>query len=87
MTAMAFGGSLDFNPLTDSVDGKFKFNAPTGDELPNRGFDPGMETFQSPPKDGSGLTVNVDPNSDRLQLLEPFTKWDDGENLKVLIKV
>ena len=42
-------------------------DSPYGDELPSRGFDPGEDTYQHPPSDGSGVNVDVDPNSDRLQ--------------------
>lgn len=60
-----------------------------GDELPNRGFDPGVDTYDAPPADGSKVKVNVDVKSQRLQLLEPFDKWDgkDLEDLTILIKV
>jgi len=60
-----------------------------GDELPNRGFDPGMDTYDAPPKDGSKVKVDVDQKSQRLQLLEPFDKWNgkDLEDLTILIKV
>merc|ERR1711976_533687 len=53
------------------------------------GFDPGEDTYQHPPTDGSNVAVDVDPKSDRLQLLTPFTKWDGGDlkDLRVLIKV
>jgi aconitate hydratase len=93
VTAMIFAGDLRFNPVTDSIktaDGKdFKFEAPNGFELPPRGYDPGENTYQAPPKDRSAITVKVSPTSDRLQLLTPFTKWDgkDLENLEILIKV
>jgi aconitate hydratase len=91
-TIMALTGRLDFNPATDSLttpDGKeFKFTPPTGDELPSRGFDKGENTFQAPPEDGSGVSVAVDPASQRLQLLEAFDAWNgaDVEGAKVLIK-
>lgn len=93
VTALSIAGKLDFNPLTDELTGgdgkKFKLEAPTGDELPSRGFDPGQDTYQAPVEDGSKVTVSVDPKSDRLQLLEPFKKWDgkDMQDLLVLIKV
>lgn len=92
VTAMVLGGRLDFNPLTDELDGKdgpFKLQPPTGDELPSRGFDAGEETYQAPPSDGQDLEVAVDPNSDRLQLLDPFPAWDgkDIKDMEVLIKV
>jgi aconitate hydratase len=93
VTAMAFAGDLTFNPLTDSLkgtDGKaFKFNDPSGFELPPRGYDPGEDTFQPPPEDRATVQVAVDPKSDRLQLLEPFKPWDGKQptNCPVLIKV
>ncbi|KAL3320126.1 aconitate hydratase [Cichlidogyrus casuarinus] len=93
VTALAIAGDLSFNPLTDELtaaDGsKFKLKPPTGDKLPSKGFDEGENTYQAAPKDGSSLTVKVDEKSDRLQLLEPFAKWDgkDLEHMPVLIKI
>ncbi|XP_052266368.1 probable aconitate hydratase, mitochondrial isoform X1 [Dreissena polymorpha] len=92
VTAMAISGELGFNPETDELtaaDGsKFKLNSPYGDELPAKGFDPGMNTFQAPPKDSSKVSVKVDPKSNRLQLLSPFEKWDgkDLVDMPILIK-
>jgi len=83
---------LTFDPVHDSLileDGsKFKFTPPTGDELPSRGFDAGEDTYQPPPNDGSSLSVVVDPNSERLQLLSPFKAWDgkNYEDCAILIK-
>ncbi len=91
--ALTLAGTLDFNPLTQTLkgsDGKeFKLDSPYGDELPSRGFDPGEDTYQHPPADGSSVRVDVDPNSDRLQLLTPFKKWDgqDYTDMQILIKV
>lgn len=93
VTALAIAGRLDFNPLTDELTGsdgkKFKLNPPTGEELPARGFDPGQDTYQPPAEDGSKISVHVDPKSERLQLLSPFSKWDgkDLKDLMVLIKI
>ena len=55
---------------------------------PSAGFDPGENTFTAPPADGSGVTVEVSPTSDRLQLLEAFTPWDGNDylGLPVLMK-
>jgi aconitate hydratase len=92
VTAMTLAGSLAFNPLTDALvaeDGReFTLTAPTGDELPPRGYDPGMDTFQKPPPAGTKVNVAVDPASQRLQLLEPFARWDgkDISGAAVLIK-
>lgn len=53
-TALSIAGRLDFNPLTDTLKGKdgkeFKLDAPFGDELPSRGFDPGTDTYAAPTK-------------------------------------
>ncbi|KAF9159183.1 Aconitate hydratase mitochondrial [Mortierella sp. AD011] len=93
VTAMTFAGDLTFNPTKDTLigaDGKpFKFSDPTGNELPPRGYDPGENTYQAPPKEKGGVTVQVAPTSNRLQLLEPFKKWDgkDMEDMPILIKV
>jgi len=64
-------------------------SSPFGDELPAKGFDPGQDTYQAPPADGSAVSVEVNPKSNRLQLLEPFNVWDgeDLEDLTILIKV
>jgi len=91
--ALTLAGTLDFNPMTDSLkceDGSdLKLAEPYGDGLPTRGFDPGEDTYQAPPADGSGVTVDVSPTSDRLQLLSPFDKWigSDLTDMRILIKV
>jgi len=91
-TVLAFAGKLDFNPATDSLptpSGKdFKFSAPNGTFIPADGFDPGEDTYQPPAADSSDVEVVVSPSSERLQLLEPFEKWngDDIEDAVVLVK-
>merc|ERR1712141_894511 len=91
--ALSLAGTLDFDPRTQKLQGadgqEFLLDSPYGDELPSQGFDPGEDTYQHPPGDGSGVSVDVDPNSDRLQLLNPFSKWDGGDlkDMRVLIKV
>jgi len=90
VTALAFGGSLSFNPLTDKVPGSsFTFTPPQGVELPAKGFDAGVETYTAPGTAGGAAEVIVDANSQRLQRLTPFAAWDGGdlENLVVLLKV
>ncbi|CAF3651328.1 unnamed protein product [Rotaria socialis] len=93
VTAMVLAGDLHFNPLTDSLtaaDGsKFKLQSPHGDTLPANGFDAGVDNYQEPPQDGSSLVVDVDPKSDRLQLLEPFQSWDgqDLTDMPILMKI
>merc|ERR1712088_302276 len=91
--ALSLAGTLDFDPRTQklkSADGQeFLLDCPYGDELPSQGFDPGEDTYQHPPADGSDVAVDVDPKSDRLQLLSPFAKWDGGDlkDARVLIRV
>ncbi|KAH8115089.1 aconitate hydratase [Phellopilus nigrolimitatus] len=93
VTAMVFAGSLNFNPVTDTLIGKdgkpFRFSEPSGNELPPRGYDPGENTFQAPPQDRTTVQVAIDPKSDRLQKLAPFQPWDGKtpSDLPILIKV
>jgi aconitate hydratase len=90
--AIALSGRLDFDPTTDTItapDGtEVKLNPPVGEVLPDKGYDPGSNTFTPPPADRSNITVAVSPTSDRLQLLEPFPAWDgkDYVELPVLMK-
>ena len=88
---MVFSGDLTFNPLTDSIktpSGEmFKFKPPMGDELPTRGYDSGVDTYKAP-EYGSNY-VAVDPLSNRLQRLTPFSKFTgkDPKDIDILIKV
>jgi len=92
VTAMALAGSLAFNPMKDSLvnkEGKrVMLDEPTGHELPPKGFEVKETGFLAPPDDSSAITIVVDPASERLQLLEPFTPWegDDLTGLRLLIK-
>ncbi len=92
VTALVFAGSLSFNPLTDTLVNEageeVKLEPPTGVELPPNGFDVEDAGFQAPVQDGSGISVEVDPKSDRIQLLTPFTPItnDQVQNMRVLLK-
>src|SRR2546427_260045 len=92
VTAYAISGDLTFDPINQMLkgaDGKeFKFQPPQGEELPAKGFAKGEEGFVAPAASGEGLTVEVPPTSERLQLLQPFPRWDgkDFEKLPLLIK-
>lgn len=91
VAALAISGRLDFNPSTDTLiseEGQeIKFKEPTGFELPPKGFDVEDPGYQPPMEDGSGVTVVVKPDSQRLQLLEPFVPLGtDLKGLKLLIK-
>jgi aconitate hydratase len=92
VTAIAISGRLDFNPLTDSLVNEngeaVKLDEPTGMELPAKGFAVEDAGYQAPAADGSGVQVNVAPDSNRLQLLEPFAAWEgtDLTGARLLIK-
>ena len=92
VAAIAISGNLGFNPLKDKLVNdrgeEVMLDEPSGLELPPKGFDVGDNGYQAPAEDGSGIEVVVKPDSDRLQLLEPFAPWD-GKNIegaKLLIK-
>jgi aconitate hydratase len=91
--ALALGGKLSFNPLTDDLvaaDGtKFKLEPPSpAPEVPEDGFMIPEGTFVAPPADSSNVEVLIDLQSKRLQRLEPFAKWDgkDFEDVPIMVK-
>jgi aconitate hydratase len=92
VAAIAIAGDLGFNPMTDTLTNnkgeQVKFDAPTGWELPPKGFDVEDPGYQAPAEDGSNIAIEVAADSSRLQLLESFDAWD-GLNImdaKLLIK-
>ena len=93
VTAMSIAGSLEFNPLKDGIindNGEEVFlNEPDGTELPVKGFDVEDNGFLDPSDFVSeNIKIEISKDSKRLQLLEPFAKWD-GKNfldMKLLIK-
>ncbi len=91
VAAIAISGRLDFNPITDTLTNKngeqVKLDEPTGMELPARGFDVEDAGFIAPPEDGSGIDIKVNPDSKRIQLLEPFNPIGASvKGAKLLIK-
>jgi aconitate hydratase len=92
VTALAIAGDLGFNPLTDTLTNangeQVKLDEPKGLEMPPKGFAVEDAGYQAPAEDGSKVSVIVDPQSTRLQLLEPFKAWEgtDLNRLKLLIK-
>ena len=92
VAAVAISGRLDFNPMTDKLlaqgGQEVMLKEPSGMELPSQGFAVEDNGYQVPAEDGSGISVEVKPGSERLQLLSPFAAWD-GKNItgaKLLIK-
>lgn len=92
VVAMALTGRLDVDFTSEAIvsdDGVEVFlDAPTADELPSLGFDPGESGFIMPAADGSKVAVAITPGSDRLEALVPFSAWDgaDFTGLRVLMK-
>jgi len=91
--ALALGGKLSFNPLKDDLtasDGtKFKLEPPKpAPEVPAEGFMRPEGIFIAPPDNSDDVEVIIDPNSKRLQRLEPFLKWDgkDFEEIPIMVK-
>ncbi len=84
VTAIALAGTLSFNPLTDTLkapDGsEYMLEPPRADALPPRGYAFNDGGFVPPAADASKVEVKVAPDSQRLQLLEPFAPWD-GKDL------
>lgn len=94
VTAMSYSGSTLFNPLTDTISlpsgEKFQFQPPRGHTLPGSGFSTGNPDFQPiAAQPDPSVKVVVDPDSERLALLEPFEPFPQGElnGLRVLFKV
>ena len=92
VTALTIAGKLSFNPTTDKIslsDGSsFSFKSPTGSELPDMGFEEiGSDDFlKAELRPDTQVVIN--PDSERLQVLTPFSAWDNNEmeDLKILLK-
>lgn len=93
VTALAIAGNLGFNPMTDYLTNEqgqqVMLDPPSGDELPVKGFDVKDPGYVAPAKEGNGIQVKVSPESDRLQLLDPFQPWEGTDllGLRLLIRV
>jgi len=91
--ALSLSGSLSFNPLQDSLTNSegltFKLEPPkTAPDVPSNGFVNINDIYNSPSETPDDIQVLIDPNSDRLQKLEPFSPWNkkDFDNMPILIK-
>ena len=90
VVAMAFAGSMKFNPMTDTLKDKdgndFMFQPPNGDVLPTNGYASKDSGYESPSMSGE---VIISPTSERLAFLKPFPKQNpvkDYQDLPVLLK-
>ena len=93
VVAMALGGSLKFNPLIDQLrakDGTSFLLEPPGraPDVPDRGFEVIHDAYVPPAYDPDSVQVRIDPDSKRLQRLEPFPPWHgrDFERLPIMVK-
>jgi len=94
VTAMALAADLRFNPLTDPIktlDGRsITLHPPRASELPANGFAPGTAGHLPPlsKPERERISVLINPNSERLAVLQPFSSWDgnDLERLPILLK-
>jgi aconitate hydratase len=91
--ALSLGGSLSFNPLSDELtakDGtKFKLQPPeVAPEVPKNGFKVGVDVYVPPASNPDSVEVLIDKNSTRLQILEPFEKWNGNDyvDLPIMVK-
>ena len=93
--AYAIFGRLDidaFNTPIEAADGStFTLNeiVPDAvDEVPTQGFEKDEHGYQGPTPEGKNTEVVVKPDSERLQILEPFDSWNgqDYQELPLLVK-
>lgn len=93
VAALSIAGDLCFNPMTDMLINekgeKIKLKEPEGYELPPKGYDMEDSGYIAPITDGSGIDIKIAPDSQRLQELKPFPKWDGKDIIAqpLLIKV
>ncbi|KAI6781562.1 uncharacterized protein J7T54_005273 [Emericellopsis cladophorae] len=94
-TAFAYAGDLSSNPSTDliTVVGEsgvmtdFRFTPPTAEELPDA-FVASNDMYQSPVLGNADqYRVEIDENSERLGLLEPFPAWKNGRAREMQVLV
>jgi aconitate hydratase len=93
VVAMGIAGRLSFDPMRDSITGpqgeEFRIAPPKkADDIPKAGFVGARAGYVPPPDTGEGITVRIDPESERLQILAPFPAWngEDFLGLPLLLK-
>lgn len=92
VAALTIAGDLCFNPMKDALVNdkgeKVMLKEPVGQQLPSKGFGVDDLGYIEPVADGSNIKVQIAPDSQRLQVLQPFSAWDgkDIEGQSLLIK-
>lgn len=90
--ALAVSGETGFDPAEDTLLGadgvRFRLHPPDPPDLPHDGLVLSRAGYRPPVEDGSRVAVNIDPDSERLELLKPFEAWngEDFIDLPILVK-
>src|SRR5918911_2776993 len=94
VVALALKGRLSFNPIAEELiadDGtKFKLNPPPiAYDTPKDGFEGIKNVYVAPADNPDSIKVIIKKDSNRLQKLDPFPKWNPKNfvSLPVLAKV
>jgi aconitate hydratase len=87
VVAYALAGTLEFDPRTDVLAGR-TLEAPSGRDLPERGYACTLSGLVVPPVDALDVDVVIDPASERIARLVPFRPPEPGDfaDLPVLVK-
>ena len=85
---LALGGSLEFDFMNDSLINELgeevKLSPPYADELPSDGFANTLEGFVQPNQD-IDVEVVINPESERLQVLTPFEKFNSKNYIEMTV--
>ena len=85
---LALGGSLEFDFMNDllinELGEEVKLSPPYADELPSDGFSNTLEGFVQPNQD-IDVEVVINPESERLQVLTPFEKFNSKNYIEMTV--
>ena len=85
---LALGGSLEFDFMNDllinELGEEVKRSPPYADELPSDGFSNTLEGFVQPNQD-IDVEVVINPESERLQVLTPFEKFNSKNYIEMTV--
>jgi len=85
---LALGGSLEFDFMNDllinELGEEVKLSPPYADELPSDGFSNTLEGFVQPNQD-IDVEIVINPESERLQVLTPFEKFNSKNYIEMTV--